>query len=113
MMFPRIPAWLDLLAVVYRGVNFGVNPSPRFKQTVAGMLAYSLASTKTSLDPVVSDLRMSGTLFFRSSWKSISGPSDALPVDLSIPDISPVLSTLGSSLCWCCSGLGSSAGVSS
>lgn len=77
------------------------------------MLDYSFASTKSSLDPVVSDLRTSGTFFFRSSWKSISGPSDALPVDLSIPEISPVLSTLGSSLTWCCIGLGSSAGASS
>lgn len=39
---------------------------------------------------------MLGMLCFKSSWKSIRGPSDGLPVFLRSVEISPVLSTLGS-----------------
>lgn len=68
--------------------------------------SYSLASTKTSLELVVSDLLMTGMLFFKSLWKSMSGPSVALPVDFSKPEISPVLSISGAA------GLGGSEGAS-
>lgn len=107
--------------VVYEGcvaalcpaVHAGIDAVRRKAHDLAALRRfYSCASVKTSLDPVVSDLRMIGTSFFRSSWKSRSGPSEGLPVAFNNPEISPLLSTLGSPFVEANDGFGGLAGVS-
>ncbi|KAF3769102.1 hypothetical protein M406DRAFT_355164 [Cryphonectria parasitica EP155] len=96
---------------MYRGLScLCTCASPNHLETLP-YSTYSLASTKTSFDSAVSDRVMLGMFFFRSLWKSMSGPSEGLPVLFNNPEISPVLSILGSLEEGTAVGLGGSAGL--